>query len=349
MAAPVRQLRRWPALVALSALPALLVATPLLAQGLTYDFKVTSTATDGAKTRELNVMAGRGQVEGTNARIDLSEAKNGGPMFGSKGGYVLVKESGAKMYMVDPGEKQYYLFNTDQMMAGLNSSMRMIGGMVKMTMTDPKLELQDLGAGERIQGYATRHVRQLQSVTMSVSVLGRKSSTTSADTTDIWIAPDLKLVVNPFLRMGTSAAAALDFGNPEFRQQLLAVQAKMPAGLALRSVMHGTSTDDKGKVTKTETRMEVTNLQKGAVAAAAFALPAGYTEVEMPFAELAALGDSLDAAKARQGSADAAAGKDSKDGSMGDGVKDAVKEAGKESAKKQAAKKLRGIFKRPPR
>ena len=342
MTASVHHPRRWPAVLAL---PALLVATPMLAQGLTYDFKVASTATDGGKTRELNVMAGRGQVDGTNARIDLSEAKNGGPMFGTKGGYILVTEGGAKMYMVDPGDKQYYLFNTDQMMAGLNSTVKMIGGMVKMTMTDPKIDFADLGAGERIQGYATRHVRQRQSMTVSVSVLGRKSSTTSADTTDLWIAPDLKHVVNPFLRM-SSAAAAMDFGNPEFRQQMLAVQAKMPAGLALRSVMHGTSTDDKGKVTKTESRMDVTNVQKGPVAAATFAIPSGYKEVEMPFAELAALGDSLDAAKARRGSADAAEGKDA---SAGDGVKDAVKEASKESAKKAAAKKIRGIFKRPPR
>lgn len=334
----------WP--VAMVALPVALFATPALEAGFTYDFRVSSASTQGDQTKELTVMAGRGQVAGDKARVDLSEAKNGGPMFTGKGGYVMVKDGGATMYMVDPAEKQYYSFNMEQMFAGLGSTLKMMGGMVKMTMTDVKIDVQDLGAGERIQGYPTRHVRQTQSHTISVSVLGRKSSTTSADTTEMWIAPELKHVGNPFLQMG-GAAAGMDFGNPDYKKQSLAAQAKIPAGFPLRSVSRSHSTDEKGKTSVVVSTMEVTNFRKGDVPASVFAIPGDYTEVPMPFAELAALGDSVDAARAREGGANGATADKASPGKTGDELKEAVKEAGKEGVKEEAKKKIRGLFKKP--
>lgn len=340
--------RAWP--IAFVALPAALLATPALEPGFTYDFRVSTSSAQGSQTKELSVMAGRGQVAGDKARIDLSEAKNGGPMFTGKGGYVMVKDGGATMYMVDPGEKQYYSFNMEQMFAGLGSALKMMGGMVKMTMSDVKIDVADLGAGESIQGYATRRVRQTQSYTVSVSVLGRKSSTTSADTSEIWIAPELKHIGNPFLQMGT-AAAGMDFGNPDFKRQSQAAQAKMPAGFPLKSVSRSHATDEKGKSTLTVSTMEVTNFQKADVPASAFAIPGDYKEVPMPFAELAAVGDSLDAARARDGArAGGAAGATADKASpekTGDELKDAVKDAGKASVKEEAAKKLRGLIRKP--
>jgi hypothetical protein len=80
-------------------------------------------------------------------------------------------------------------------------------------------------------------------------------------------------------------------------------------------------------------------------------VPAGYEEVPMPMAELAALGDSLDAAKARNAAtgADTAATADGPDAaSMKDAAKTAAEKTGKAAAAEQAKKKLRGIFKRPP-
>ncbi len=329
----------WP--LAAIMLPVALFATPLFEAGITYDFRVSTSSVQGDNSKELSVMAGRGQVTATNARIELSEARNGGPMFTGKDGYVVVKDGGATMYMVDPGEKQYYAFNMEQMFAGLGSALKMMGGMVKMTMSDVKFDVQDLGAGERIQGYATRHIRQTQSHTLTMSVLGRKNSTTSHDTTDMWIAPELKLAGNPFLQLG-AAASGIDFGSPEYKKQFQAAQARIPAGFPLKSVTRNHSTDDKGRPSLTISTMEVTNFQKGDIAASTFAIPGDYKEVQMPFAELAAMGDSLDAAKARSGNVSA----DEKE-STGEELKEAVKEAGKEGVKEEAKKKIRGIFRKP--
>lgn len=329
----------WP--LAAVMLPAALFATPLFEAGITYDFRVSTSSVQGDNSKELSVMAGRGQVTGSSARIDLVEAKNGGPMFTGKDGYVIVKDGGTTMYMVDPGEKQYYSFNTEQMFAGLGSALKMMGGMVKMTMSDVKIDVKDLGAGERIQGYATRHIRQAQTHTMTVSVLGRKSVTISNDTTEMWIAPELKMVGNPFLQMG-AAASGIDFGSAEYKTQTQAAQAKIPAGFPLKSVSRSHATDGKGKSTMTISTMEVTNFKNGDIPANTFAIPGDYKEIQMPFAELASMGDSLDAARARSGNATAGEKE-----STGEELKEAVKEAGKESAKEEAKKKIRGIFRKP--
>lgn len=351
---PARRL----ALAAAVAVPLALVAAapaPAFDPGITYDFRVSTRTGEGAEAKELAGIVGRGQVSGSRARVDIREASGPNP-FTKKGTYMVVPGD-ARMLMVLPEEQQYYAFNMEQLAAGMGSMMKAMGGMVKMTMSDVKIGVEDLGAGEKLHGYDTRRLRMTQSFTMTVSVLGRKTVTTSADTTESWVAPALKDVVNPFLRMG-NAAGAVDFGNPDYARQLKAANEKMAAGLPLRTVSRAVATDEKGKVTVTSMTMEVTNLQRGDVALAAFEIPPGYQEVPMPFAELAALGDSLEAAKARDAAAGGegkeataakAAGADGPDAaSMKDAAKGAAKEAGAAKAADQAKKAIRGIFKRPP-
>lgn len=133
------------------------------------------------------------------------------------------------------------------------------------------------------------------------------------------LAPTLKHVVNPYLRVGSAAAGALDFGNPDFAAQMTAAQAKLNVGLPLKSVSRAAAIDDKGKAAVTVTTMEITSLREGDVPASAFQIPAGYTEVAMPFEHLSALRDSA-AARPTPGS---------------------------EGAKAAPARGLRGLLRRP--
>jgi len=314
----------------------LAAAVPAVEPGLSYDFTLTTTATEDGRSRELVAMTGHGQVtRAGDARVDLGEVKNGGPMA-KKNAYVIV-QGGERMLMVDPEEKQYYTFNLEQMMAGMGSLLQATSGLVRIQMSNVEVDVADLGAGERLQGYATRHLRLTQSYTMTMSVLGRRNATTSTDTVDYWIAPELKHVVNPFLRMGNAAAGMLDFGNPDFQAQMRAANEKLAIGLPLRSVTRSASTDDKGKTTTMAGTMEVTNLRSGDIPASAFAIPAGYTEVEMPFAQLAALGDSLAAARRASGA----------DTVPQPSAGDAAKKAAAEGAKQGAVGRLRGLIRKP--
>ena len=343
-----RRSRRW-TLVAAPVAPALLLlaAAPGTEPGLTYEFRsVVEQGEAGGKS--LAGVTGRAQVAGGRARIEITDATGPNP-FTQKGNYVVVGSDG-RMLMVLPKEKQYYAFNLEQMLAGAGSALNAMGGLVKMTMSDTRVEVQDLGAGEKMHGYDTRHLRMVQSYTMSLSIMGRKQVTTSSDTMETWVAPALKDVVNPFLRMG-NAATAIDFGNADYRRQLQAANARLAVGLPLRSVTRSVARDEKGKEQRTTMTVEVTRLDKGDVAVAAFAVPAGFEEVPMPMAELAALGDSVSAAKARDAAAgaDTAAKADGPDAaSMKDAAKAAAEKTGKAAAAEEAKKRLRGVFKRPP-
>jgi hypothetical protein len=321
-----------------AAIPLLLAAAaaPVAEPGLMYDFTMKTTATQDGRSRDVVSMSGRGQVtRAGDARVDLADASGGGPMV-SKGGYIIV-QGGTRMLMVNPEEKHYFSFNLEQMMAGMGSLLQATGGLVRMQMSDVKVDVADLGAGGTMQGYATRHMRLTQSYTLTMSVLGRRNATTSADTIDYWIAPELKHVVNPFLRMGGAAAAMLDFGNPDFQAQMRAANEKLAIGLPLKSVTRSASTDDKGKTTSTTGTMEVTNVRTADIPAETFVVPAGYTEVEMPYAQLAALGDSLAAARR-------AAGADTVETPS---AGEAAKKAAEEGAKKSAASRLRGLIRKP--
>ncbi|HEY0972659.1 MAG TPA: hypothetical protein VGE02_16945 [Gemmatimonadales bacterium] len=308
---------------------ALAAPAALGAQGITYDFAIRSQQVDGGKTKELSHVVGRSQVDGDRARVDLSSVKNGG-MMASEDAYVIVTDGGGRMIMVQPKERKYYSFTTEQMMAGMSGALKAAGGLLKMEMSNVKIDVEDLGAGEQIHGFDTRRLRMTQSLTMSVSVFGRKNVTTTTDTTTYWVAPALKQVQNPFLSSGRSAAGMIDFGNPEFRAQLVAANAKLAVGAPLRTESRSVATDEKGKQSVTVTAMEVTKLERGDVPASVFEIPAGYEEVPMPFEELAAMGDSVDAANAR--------------GAAPDGGKD----AGSEKEPEGARKKLGGLLKKWP-
>ena len=86
-----------------------------------------------------------------------------------------------------------------------------------------------------------------------------------------------------------------------------------------------------------EAVVEVTGLRTADIPASTFEIPAGYTEVEMPFAQLAAMGDSLAAARRASG-ADTVA-----QPSAGD----AAKKAAAEGAKAGVTGRLRGLIRKP--
>ena len=339
--------RRWSLLALPLVVPAaLLTAAPSAEPGLVYEFRsVTTQGEPGASGKQLAAVAGRGQVAGGRARIDITGAAGPNP-FTKEGSYVVVQEGGGRMLMVVPEEKQYFAFDLEQMLAGAGAALNAMGPLLKLTMSDVKIDVQDLGAGERLHGHDTRHLRMTQHFTMTVTVMGRKQVTTSADTMETWVAPALRDVVNPFLRV-SSAAGAIDFGNPDYRRQLLAANEKLGVGLPLRSVARSVATDEKGKQQRTSMTVEVTRLERADVPTAAFTMPDGYAEVPSPMAALAAVGDSTAATKAggTPGAAADAAKTDAPDAAA---LKEAADRAARAKAAEEAKKRVRGIFRRPP-
>jgi hypothetical protein len=342
----IRALSRPSRLAVVAALPVLLAAKPLaapIAGGTTYEFIVRSQSAG----KESVMMRGRGTFAGNDGRIDISETSTPNEMFGAKGSYFLVLDGGKTMLLVDPAKKQYTQWDMAGMLAGLGKMVNAMGSLVKMEMSEIKIDAHSLGAGETLQGYPTVHYQLVESYTVSVKMFGRSSKSRSETTTDYYFAPALKNLTNPFMASGKAMAQSFDmFNNPDYKAQMSAAQAKIQYGVPLKSVVKTVSTDEKGKQTVTMATSEMVNFKNIDVPKSTFAIPDGYTKIEMPKldANIAAgegktdkEGKTVSAPEINADSAAAAA-----KNAAGEAVKDAAKEAAKEGAKS----KIRGIFKR---
>lgn len=330
-----------------AALPLLLAAKPLaapMAGGTTYDFIVRSQMGD---KKESVMMRGRGTFAGSDGRIDILEASSAGgsEVFGGKGSYFLVLDGGKKMLLVDPTKKQYMAWDMASMLAGLSKMVNAVGGLVKMEMSDVKIDAQNIGPGETLQGYPTVHYRLVENYTVSIKVFGRSSKNRSETTTDYYFAPALKNLANPFVQSGRAMAQSFDmFNNPDYKSQMSAAQSKIQYGVPLKSVVKTVSTDEKGKQTTSLVTSEMVNFKNIDVPKSTFAIPEGYTMVEMPKANAnMAAGQTDEDGKPVEGPALNA---DSIANAAKQGAAEGVKEGVKDAAKEGAAKKIRGIFKR---
>jgi hypothetical protein len=328
-------------LAAAIALPLAFAAAMPLTAGMTYEFVMKSQSTRTGD-KEIVGMRGRGTYSGDDAKIEIIDASSsagGSGAFGGKGTYFIMRGGGHEMLMVDPNQKQYMKWDIASMFAGMSKMMNAFGGAVKMEMSDVHIDAHDLGAGENIQGYPTHHVRMTQNYTVNMSVFGRSHKTQNQSTTDYYFAPSLH-IANPFVSNSQQMAmmSQMDmFNNPDFKNQLMAANAKIPkVGVPLKTVTTVVATDDKGKAETTVTTMEMVNFHASNIPASVFAIPSDYKMVEMPNLNGAGNGNS---------SANGHSGPALNADSVAAAAKASAADAAKQAAKDAASKKIRGIFK----
>jgi hypothetical protein len=335
-------------LALVAALPLMLAAKPLaapLAGGTTYEFIVRSQS-DRTGNKESVMMRGKGTFAGSDGRIDILEAgpQGNSDTFGGKGSYFLMLDGGKKMMLVDPANKQYMEWNMANMLAGMSKMMNAMGGLMKMEISDIKIEAHNVGAGETLQGYKTVHYQMVQNYTVNLKIFGHSSKSRSETTTDYYFAPALRGLANPFVSNSQAWAQSFDmFNNPDYKSQMAAAQSRIEYGVPLKSVVKTVTTDDKGKQQTSVTTSEMVNFHNTDVPRSTFAIPAGFKQIEMPKldANMAAGG----AAGAKDGSS-AATGPDINADSIAAAAKTRAADAAKEAAKQAAKNKFRGIFKR---
>jgi Domain of unknown function (DUF4412) len=332
---------------AAAALPFVFAAAMPVADGLTYEFVMKSTSKQTGN-KESVTMRGRGTYAGDEAKIEILEASSatgGKETFGGKGTYFVVKNG--DMFLVNPSEKSYMKWDMASMFAGMGKVVNAVGGLVKLQMSDIKINAQDLGAGETVQGYPTRHIQMVQNYTVSASMFGRKSVSRSETKTDYYFAPNLR-IANPFVTNSEQMAALsqLDlFNNPDYKNQMSAALSKLPKnGVPLKTVTTTVSTDEKGKAETSVTTMEMINLQKTNIPGSAFAIPSDYKMIEMPSLNSASLANGTGDGK--NGQTKESFNADSVAAAAKEGAKEGVKETVKDEAKKATVKKIKGIFKR---
>ena len=278
-------------------------AVSLGAQGLSYDIRNTMTGVDprSGSTMTRTTMAAHGQFAGGMSRLDVTESMSPpGGMMGS-GTYMITKPAKGTTTIVDPAKREYMVLNPAELAktaAGLQQAM---GGLSKTEVSDITVNMEALGAGESIEGYSTLKYRLTQGFTMTVSVMGMKRGSTSHTTTEFWIAPQLDGAMNPTAR--PVAASAPTGPMAELTTRLAQAYSTVRRGVVLKAISTVESSGNGKSRTNTMT-MTLTNVKRAAISPSVFEVPSDYTKAASPLdalAPLSAVGDSLNAARARSG------------------------------------------------
>jgi hypothetical protein len=240
-----------------------------------YSFRSVTTAEGGRGTEAQNSVV-QALVEGPQARVEFVESQNA---MMKKGSYVLTQDGGKTMVMVDPGDKTYTKWDMEAMMGAAGDIMKMMGGMVKMEFSEPKVEKLADEAGPALLGYSTRHYRFRTTFSTTLTVMGRVNTTTTVKEEEIWSTPAITdSGMGAWLRKSPPKS-----GNEQLDKVIRAEMNKI-VGFPLKHIMINSTTDANGKAQTHKMTMEVTDLKRVAVPASTFALPADYTEqkLEMP-------------------------------------------------------------------
>lgn len=238
------------------------------AAGIHYQ-AVTKTEASG---RSTNIEV-EGWVSGGSAKVVFKESGN--PMF-EEGAYLLTKDGGKTLYLVNPKEKTYAVWDLEAMMGMVGGIMQGMGPLLKIEFSEPKVENLGTSDGGAILGLPTRRSRSKTSYSMKVKVLGMGQSTDVVNEQDVWATTALTdLGLGIWLRSDPPKT-----GNAQF-DKLIAAGAGKIEGFPLKTVTVSTSTQ-KGRSTTSRSTMEVTLLDaKVSVPAANFEIPVGYEETQM--------------------------------------------------------------------
>ena len=247
------------------------------AQGLSYDMSTSATGPDRTGVvATRNMMAAHGQFASGNSRIDVTQSMAPGGMMG-EGTYMITRGAQGTVTSVDPAKHQYTMIDIGELGKTANDLQASLGGMAKIEIANVKVDVQDLGAGEPLEGYATYKYRITQGYTMNMIVMGRTMSTPSLSVTDVWVAPQLDGLMDPSARPPVAAASG---PMAELTKQLTTAYARMRKGLMLKRVSTMESGAGARKHTTTVTTT-ITNVRKSAISPSVFEVPAGYAKVDL--------------------------------------------------------------------
>ena len=224
------------------------------------------TKTEGGPRNGGGTQVMQMTAAGDKARMEFVE---GGPMKSDS--YILTKDGGKTMVMVSTKDKTYMNWDMDAMM-GMAGAMT---SMMKMEVTDPKMEKLLDEAGAPLLGYPTRHYKFRISYGMSMTVMGFSTASQVVRDEESWTTT----------RIDTAALSRWIKKAPktmnESLDKLIALERDRMEGLPLKTISAQTSTDKKGKAQVLKTTMEVTEVETLTADPKSFEVPAGYTEAKL--------------------------------------------------------------------
>jgi hypothetical protein len=207
------------------------------------------------------------KVEDANARMEWIEGRDSSA---PTKGYLVTRDAGKTLYMVNPDDKTYMKWDVAAMA-------QMAAGLVNMKVKDYKVEKVLDEDGPTILGYPTRHYKFVTSYSMEMAMFGMKKTTTGKNEQELWTTTK----INPSaLAVFEKMAVRPTAGFGDLQKVIEAEKTKSVKGFPLKTVTTMDSgTPERPKITKSI--MEITELKEGRIAVSEFEMPKDYKEVTM--------------------------------------------------------------------
>jgi hypothetical protein len=237
------------------------IAARPAAPGLTYRVRMVVTPPEipGMPPQSPTVITGRGASVGTQSRLDIDSVQGQVPL--AIGDYMLTLDSG-KTFMVNPASKTY-----TEGMPGMASLPPEI--LAQASVTNVNVTTERLGAGERMQGFATEKVRM--TVTYSLAIMGQAMNTMT--TAEMWVAKLPAAVATPF--DGSLPKQMTEGPMKELAEKAMAARKSID-GTPIKTI---TTAQITGPMSiTTVTTVELLDIKQGDVDAAMLKVPEGFTK-----------------------------------------------------------------------
>lgn len=252
--------------VGLFAVLVLVLATPLQA-GIYYE----SVTTDDRSKDRIRV---KSWVDGGKARVEFEEGIDKSMM--PKGSYLITTDGGRTIYLVNPKDETYGVWDLEAMLQTLGQVMEAAGPMMNFSIDNPKVEKRGQEGGATIVGLPTTLYRYHTSYDFNMKVMGMKRSNHIEMDQEIWATSALEA---PGMGIWLRADRPTGF---EGLDELIDAQMSTVQGFPLKTVTVTTTTNKKGKQNTARSTMEVTVLDRNrSIPASTFEIPAGYQETQM--------------------------------------------------------------------
>lgn len=249
--------------------------------GLAFDVSVITgdSATGVPQT-------GRGWIYGKRSRIDLKGPANPTQAIPGMPGQnisMIVHDSAeaAIMAVVDHDSRKF--FYPARMMAQLNDMMASLPELPRLSISVANVVVDTLGDGHTVSGFATKRFRISADITLSMDVPGERMQQEMHIESEGDFAEDLADFTDPI--RDTRGLGALRAGLPMWDSGVTAELDKLvkaaPRGLVLRQVDRISGATESGDRAETSTTL-LSNVRRTTFPLSTFALPEGYTELEMP-------------------------------------------------------------------
>lgn len=281
-------MRRIAQLTLASAVAALVASSGAQAQARdwAFDFRMIDTMVAGGETTN-GVTTGHAVVSKGRVRLDMKGTSNAISMprmgVGSGDGVSMIVEDQGKLitYLLSK-EKRYMQFKPTEMLKQMQTMMQGMGAAMKFDVSGPEPKLENLGRGPVILGHETVHYRVTSGMKVTMSAMGERETMEMSSTTDQYFARGMGELMDPFSSMKALRETSSMFGgaNKAYMDKMWAIQGRLPKAPELRAEQRTTMTRG-GLVSNVKTVREVTKIQRVKAPVDLFAVPAGYTKIDM--------------------------------------------------------------------